>query len=125
MAGPRQHDTRPEPASRQRTTLEFAHAARVLASEARRHGLVAPSFRCPPRIVGVDRSLRRHGNGVVVAVQLKDRPWLAVLADMVEGVVAANSLQSPQADRVRTQLWTAVGADPNLVPDTATDRKVA
>lgn len=125
MAGNRPHDPRPQTASRQRTTLEFAHAAKVLAGEARRRGLVAPSFRCPPRIVGVDRSLRRHGNGVVVAVQLKDRPWLAVLADMVEGVVAANQLQPPHADRLRTQLWAAVGADPALVPEAPTDRKVA
>lgn len=125
MAGPRHPDPRPRPAAPQRTTLEFAHAAKVLAGEARRRGLLAPSFRCPPRIVGVDRSLRRHGNGVVVAVQLKDRPWLAVLADMVEGVVAANRLQPPEADRLRTQLWSAVGADPTLVPAAPTDRKVA
>ena len=125
MASPRHPDPRQRPVSRQRSTLEFAHAARVLAGEARRRGLLAPSFRCPPRIVGVDRSLRRHGNGVVVAVQLKDRPWLAVLADMVEGVVAANRLQPPEADRLRTQLWAAVGADASLVPVERPTRNVA
>jgi hypothetical protein len=91
--------------SARQPTLEFAHAARLLAGEARRQGLVAPSFRCPPRIVGVDRSLRRHARGAVVAVQLKGRPWQAVLADMVEGVVVANRLEPPLADRVRTDLW--------------------
>jgi hypothetical protein len=89
-------------------TLRFADVARTLGREARRRGLVAPSFRCPPRIVGVDRSLRRYANGVVVAVQVKGRPWPAVVGDMIEGVVVANRLQPPHADRLRTELWDAV-----------------
>ena len=93
------------------TTLDFASAARQLGREARRRGLLAPSYRCPPRIVGVDRSLRRHPKGAVVAVQLKGRPWLAVLGDMIEGVVVANRLQPPHADRLRTELWSAVGGE--------------
>ena len=92
-------------------TLDFAAAARQLGREARRRGLVAPSFRCPPRIVGVDRSLRRHASGAVVAVQLKGRPWLAVLGDMIEGVVVANRLQPPHADRLRTELWKVVAGE--------------
>ena len=99
-----------------RTALDFAHAARVLGREARRRGLAAPSYRCPPRIVGVQRSLRRSAAGAVVAVQLKDRPWLAVLGDMIEGVVVANRLTPPQADRVRTELWEVVGGTP-AAPD--------
>lgn len=96
------------------SALDFANAARVLGRE-RRRGLVAPSYRCPPRIVGVDRSLRRLAGGrVVVAVQLKGRPWLAVLGDMIEGVVVANGLQPPQADRLRTELWAAAGALPGV-----------
>jgi hypothetical protein len=87
------------------TTVEFSHAARLLGREARRRRLVAPSFRCPPRVVGAQRTVRRHSGGVVVAVQLRDRPWLAVLADMIEGVVVANRLQPPSADRLRTELW--------------------
>jgi hypothetical protein len=34
-----------------------------------------------------------------------------VLADMVDGVVAANRLTSAAADRARAQLWRAVAAD--------------
>ena len=91
------------------TSLDFAHAARALGREARRRGLIAPSYRCPPRIVGVDRSVRRHPKGVVVSVQLKGRPWMAVLGDMIEGVIVANGLHTPQADRVRNELWNVVG----------------
>jgi hypothetical protein len=45
---------------------------------------------------------------VVVAVALRDRPWPAVVADMIEGVVAANRLAGVRADRARTALWAAV-----------------
>ena len=90
------------------TTATFAHAARTLAQEARRRGLIAPSFRCPPRLVGADRTLRRRPGGAVVAVRLRGRPWPAVLADMIEGVIAANGLTPPSATRVRTDLWETV-----------------
>lgn len=91
------------------TTVRFAQAARALAREARARQLVGPSFRCPPRLVGVDRSLRRTANGAVVAVRLRGRPWEAVVADMIEGVVATNRLAAPAADRLRAELWLALG----------------
>ena len=92
------------------STVRFAHAARVLGREARRRRLAAPSFRCPPRLVGVDRTLRRRPGAPVVSVRLRGRPWPSVLADMIEGVVVANSLAPPHADRVRADLWAAVTA---------------
>lgn len=98
------------------TTVEFAHAARVLGREARRRGLVVPGFRSPPRIVGVHRTLRRHSGGAVVAVQVRGRPWFAVVADMIEGVVVANSLQAPSGDRLRTELWEALGYGTEAAP---------
>jgi hypothetical protein len=90
------------------TTVEFAAAARTLTREARRRGLVGPSFRCPPRLVGVDRSIRRRPDGAVVSIRLKNRPRGAVIADMIEGVVVANGLRPPVADRLRTELWSAM-----------------
>lgn len=98
------------------SALDFAHAARLLGREARRRGLVAPSFRCPPRVVGLQRSLRRYPNGAVVAVQLKGRPWLAVVGDMIEGVVVANQLSPPHADRLRNELWRVIGASAPAEP---------
>ncbi|MCX6522145.1 MAG: hypothetical protein NTZ21_15910 [Actinobacteria bacterium] len=93
------------------TTVHFTQAARLLSREARRRGLVAPGFRCPPRVVGVQRTLRRHASGAVVAVQVRGRPWGAVVADMIEGVVVANRLVPPAADRLRTELWEAIGLE--------------
>ena len=87
---------------------EFAMAARVLASRAHRSGLVSPGFRSPPRVIGIDRSLRRINNGVVVSVRLLGRPFVAVLGDMVEGVIVANRLVGRQAEIARTLLWASV-----------------
>jgi hypothetical protein len=42
---------------------------------------------------------------------LRGRPWPAVLADLVEGVVAANRLSGPAADQARAALWAAVGGE--------------
>ena len=90
------------------STVEFAAAARTLGRAAARRGLVAPSFRCPPRLVGIDRTIRRRAGAAVVSVRVKDRPREAVLADMIEGVVVANALAAPEADRTRTELWAVV-----------------
>jgi hypothetical protein len=96
------------------STVHFAHAARTLTAAARQRGLVGPSFRCPPRLRGVDRSLRRRPDGGVVAVRLRGRPWTAVLADMIEGVIVLNQLAPSAATRLRTELWDllAPGAAP-------------
>jgi hypothetical protein len=98
------------------STVDFAAAARTLTREARRRGLIGPSFRCPPRLVGVDRTIRRRGEGATVSVRLRGRPWVAVLADMIEGVVVANQLDPPRSDRLRSELWAECGVAP------ATDR---
>jgi hypothetical protein len=94
------------------STVRFADAARALTRAARRRGLVAPSFRCPPRLAGVDRTLRRRPSAPVVAVRVRGRPWPVVLGDMIEGVIVANDLPPPDATRLRTELWALfIGAD--------------
>ena len=108
------------------TTVEFANAARALGREARRHRLFAPSFRCPPRLVGVDRTIRRRPDGgAVVAIRLAGRPLVAVLADMVEGVVVANRLGPPDSDRLRAALWAALHPGAVDADGSADDRGVA
>src|SRR5262245_19921424 len=96
------------------TSLRFARLARSLGEAARAQGLRAPTFRSPPRLPGVSRSIVRRGPGVTVAVALRDRPWAAVVADMVEGVVAANRLAGVGADRARAALWQVVAAGDEL-----------
>lgn len=88
-------------------TTKFTAAARVLAQRAAELDLVVPGFRSPPRIVGVNRSIRRarDGHGGVVAVRIVDRPFTAAVGDMIEGVLYINRLEPAEADRVRTQLW--------------------
>lgn len=87
------------------STLEFAAAARLLSAAARRSGLTAPGFRTPPRIVGVDRTIRRHPSGATVSVRVRGRPWPAIAADMIDGIVVANRLDARRANRLRSDLW--------------------
>ena len=96
------------------TSLRFARLARTLGEAARAQGLSAPSFRSPPRLAGVSRSIVRLGPGVTVAVALRGRPWAAVVSDMVEGVVVANRLAGVAADRMRATLWEVVATGQEL-----------
>ncbi len=95
---------RMEPAS----VVRFTAAARLLGQAARGRGLVSPGFRSPPRLVGADRTLRRRRDSATIAVRVRGRLWVPVLADMIEGVVVANRLSGPPADRLRDALWEAV-----------------
>ncbi len=93
------------------STVEFASIARAIASTTRHLGLAAPGFRCPTRIIGVDRTMRRFAGDEVagiVAVNVKDRPLAAVVADMIEGVVMLNQLSPTHAAQVRGALWTSL-----------------
>ena len=98
------------------SSLRFAAAARTLGEVARAAGLVVPGFRSPPRIDGVDRTMKRQLDAagletVTVSVRIKGRPWVSVLADMIDGVLVANCLGGPTAGAARTVLWSAVEAD--------------
>ncbi|MEW6153784.1 MAG: hypothetical protein AB1673_07325 [Actinomycetota bacterium] len=96
----------PPPAA---TSLAFADAARRLAAECRARGLEVPGFRSPPGRQGAVRTLRRRADGgVIVAVTVRGRPLAEVLADMVEGVVAANGLAGQAASEARAGLHSAV-----------------
>jgi hypothetical protein len=95
----------------QSSSLRFADTARVLAAAAVGLGLVAPTFRSPPRIAGAVRTIRRFprpAGDVVIAVLVRERPFADVVADMVEGVVVANRLTGAEAVRVRTALTAAL-----------------
>jgi hypothetical protein len=94
------------------STVRFAQAVQAIAGRARQLGLVAPSFRSPPRLLGVQRSIKRWDGGATVAVIVRGRPWPAVQADLVEGVVAANRLTPPDSDRARAELWLALEGAP-------------
>lgn len=92
----------------ERHVWRFAEAGRRLAAAAAVLELRVPAFRTPPRVAGLDRTIRRGPAGsVMVSVRSRGRAWPAVLADMIEGVVCANDLASRDAARVRNELWQA------------------
>ncbi|MCJ7439908.1 MAG: hypothetical protein MUP97_19385 [Acidimicrobiia bacterium] len=93
--------------------LWFADAARRLGAATRAGGLVVPAFRCPPRVPGATRTVRRYPGGAVVSVTLKNRLRDEVAADMVEGVLVVNHLEGEAALRFRTALLEATGAHPH------------
>lgn len=91
------------------TAVHFASAARLIGEAARTRGLVVPDFRSPPRRPGAARTLRRWADGgATVSVEVRGRPYEAVVADMVEGVVVVNGFDGAEATRLRTGLWAAV-----------------
>ena len=87
----------------------FAAMARFLAAESREAGLAVPAFRSPPRVAGVARTIRRLGDGAIVAIQIRGRDADAVVTDMIEGIVIANRLDPSAAGAVRDRLRAAVG----------------
>ena len=90
-------------------TIRFADVARRLGAATRAAGLVVPAFRTPPRRPGAPRTIRRLPGGPVVAVVVRGRDADAVIADMVDGVLAANGLVGAAAVRVRAGLVEAAG----------------
>lgn len=93
--------------------IAFAEVVRTVTAVARRRGLDVPVFRSPPRLVDVDRSLRRRSDGhVVVAIRLTGRPFAAVQADVIAGVVTVNGLEGRDAGRFRRAAWSALGDPP-------------
>ena len=84
---------------------------RALGLAARSLGLSAPSFQSPPRADGLDRSIQRMPSGdCVVAVRVKGRPFGAVVADAIEGIVVCNELGTDAAGAVRDELWREAGS---------------
>jgi len=90
----------------------FVAVARAVSGVAAAHGLLVPSFRCPPRTPGVDRAITRWPSGARVSVRRAGVATPAVVEAMVEGVVAANGLTGAAAaalrPRLRSAAWNAL-----------------
>lgn len=89
--------------------LRFADTARRLGAAARAAGLTVPAFRCPPRVPGASRTVRRFPGGSVISVTLDGRAFGDIATDMVEGVLVVNELEGEAAQRFRTALRSAAG----------------
>ena len=94
--------------------VRFAEAARNLGHAAHALGLEVPAFRCPPKVPGAVRTLRRYPGGTVVAVSLRGRPFEEALADMVEGVLVANRVSEADAAGFRPALAAAAAGEAEI-----------
>ena len=84
---------------------EFADVVRQLMAAAAATGMRMPSFRSPPRLPQLDRSIRWvDSEKAIVAVRRGQRTADAVVADMIEGVVAANRLSGSEAQDAARKL---------------------
>ncbi|MDE0322226.1 MAG: hypothetical protein OXI97_20340 [Acidimicrobiaceae bacterium] len=89
----------------------FVLTVRSLAMAARSLGLSAPSFQSPPRSDELDRCIQRMPSGdCVVAVRVRGRPFGAVVADAIEGIMVCNELSAEAAGAVRDELWREAAA---------------
>ena len=99
----------------------FLAVARALSLVAADHGLLVPSFRCPPRTPGVDRAITRWPSGARVSVRRAGVALPSVVEAMVEGVIVANGLRGAAATalgpRLRSAAWAALDRpEPALPP---------
>ena len=90
--------------------LRFADAARRLGAAAHEAGLTCPPSGRRPGSPGAARTIRRYPAGAVVSVRLRGRPFAEVVADMVDGVLAANQVPAADGPRVRSRLVAALDA---------------
>ena len=88
-------------------SVRFAIVAKTISQVVASCGLEVPGFKSPPRSGDVDRTVRRLSRGSVVAVRIKDRPFEAVIADMIDGVVVCNDMSTERAGKLRNLLWGA------------------
>ncbi|MBA52111.1 MAG: hypothetical protein CL456_08370 [Acidimicrobiaceae bacterium] len=88
-------------------SVRFAIVAKTISQVVASCGLEVPGFKSPPRCGDVDRTVRRLSRGSVVAVRIKDRPFEAVIADMIDGVVVCNDMSAERAGKLRNLLWGA------------------
>ena len=93
------------------SAMRFADVARRLGAATHAAGLAVPAFRCPPRVPGATRTIRRYPGGAVVSVRLRGRPFDDVVTDMVDGVVAANRVAEADVPRVIATLRAALVAE--------------
>lgn len=94
----------------QSASLLFAEAVRCASNVARQRGLTPPAFRSPPTDPGADRSIRRRGGQATVAVRLTGRSPVEVQADIIEGILSANSVPSDRRQPHRRAMWAALAA---------------
>jgi len=112
-----------QPFGSELNSVGFAAVARTLGDTARSKGWPVPAFRSPPRSLHLDRSIRHERDGsATISVRLRQRPGVAVISDMIEGVIKAAELDETGAAELRDDAWRAVAGlfettkDPKVSP---------
>lgn len=88
----------------------FAESVRCVSNVARQRALTPPAYRSPPTDPTSNRTIRRSGGSVVVAVRIAGRSPVEVQADVIEGMLAANAVPAEQRRPHRRAMWAALTA---------------
>ena len=92
-------------------SIQFSIAVRTLGRIADQLGYRIPQVRGPPPSAKYQRSVRKTGDeNLSISIVIRGRPWLAILADIVEGFVIANT-QSGQDSEIRNILWDCISTN--------------
>lgn len=91
-------------------SIQFSITIRTLGRIAHQLGYQTPQFRCPPPSAKYQRSVRRNNDVLSISIVIRGRPWLAVLADIVEGFVLANA-KLVQDSEIRNILWDCIASN--------------
>lgn len=92
-------------------SVNFVSVVRTLGRIANQREFISPSFRCPPPSAKFQRSMRNLGEGeITISIVIRERPWLAVLADIVEGFVIANKSLERESE-LRNLLWDSIASN--------------
>ena len=92
-------------------SIQVTKADRTLGRIADQLGYRIPPFRCPPPSAKYQRSVRKTGEeNLSISIVIRGRPWLAILADIVEWFVIAKT-QSWQDSEIRNILWNCISTN--------------
>ena len=116
MAQQIEQQLKPQAKLEDRAFNAFKNVAEKIQSGADSLGLTAPYFKTPPGISGHTRTLKRTDDEQwIVSVEIKERLTSVVIADMIEGVCAANSLDEKLAGEIRSHLWKSATTETGLL----------
>ena len=105
----RNRQAQAKPFGSELNSVGFAAVARRLGDTSRSHGHSVPAFRSPPRSPELNRSIRRERDGsATISVRLRHRPGVAVIADMVEGLVKVAEVDGPAEAKLRDDAWRSI-----------------
>ena len=92
-------------------SIKFVKVVRTLERIANQRGFNVPTFRSPPPTAKFQRTVKKQPDKkLIISIVVRERPWLAVLADIIEGFVLANKPSNRESE-LRDLLWDSISSN--------------